>query len=151
MDVADLVLADLSRAVGVGGCVSWNSSMNIRQIFLLVTAIGLIPVALTYGLQPSSSLGRLFDVSVANVNGTHIFRAVMGLYLALVVFLIIGAYRAEVRQAALYSLVVFMLGLAAGRTLSLVVDGMPHWLLVVYLAVELGLGMVGLALLRKPD
>ena len=104
--------------------------MNVRQIFLLVTAIGLIPVALTYGLQPSSSLGRLFDVSVANVNGTHIFRAVMGLYLALVVFLIIGAYRAEVMQAALFSLVVFMLGLAAGRTLSLVVDGRPHWLLV---------------------
>jgi hypothetical protein len=125
--------------------------MNARQMFLLVTAIGLIPIALTYGLAPNRSLGYLFDVSVPSVNGTHIFRAVMGLYLALVVFWIIGAYRAEVRQAALYSLVVFMLGLAAGRTLSLVVDGMPSWLLVVYLVLELILGILGLQLLKRSD
>ncbi len=75
----------------------------------------------------------------------------MGLYLALVVFWIIGAYRAEVRQAALYSLVVFMLGLAAGRTLSLVVDGMPSWLLIVYLVLELILGILGLQLLKRSD
>lgn len=125
--------------------------MNIRQVFLIVTAIGLTPIALSYGLAPNTSLGFLFDISVPNVNGTHIFRAVMGLYLALVVFWIIGAYRAEVRQAALYSLVVFMLGLAAGRTLSLVVDGMPNWLLVLYLVLELCIGIVGLRLLKKAD
>lgn len=125
--------------------------MNIRQIFLLVTAAGLIPVALTYGLVPDRSLNYLFDVSVSTVNGTHIFRAIMGLYLALIVFWVIGAYRAEVRQAALYSLVVFMLGLAAGRTLSLVVDGMPNGLLVVYLVLELILGLLGLQLLKKTD
>ncbi|HSM82661.1 MAG TPA: DUF4345 domain-containing protein [Nodosilinea sp.] len=125
--------------------------MNIRQIFLLATAAGLIPVALTYGLVPDRSLDYLFDVSVSNVNGTHIFRAIMGLYLALIVFWIMGAYRVAVRQAALYSLVVFMLGLAAGRTLSLVVDGMPNRLLVVYLVLELILGLLGLQLLKKPD
>jgi len=125
--------------------------MNIRQSFLLVVAIGLMPVALSYGLQPDRSLGFLFDVSVSNVNGTHIFRAIMGLYLALIAFWIIGAFKAEVRQAALYSLVVFMLGLAAGRALSLLVDGMPHWLLVVYLALELVIGILGLRLLKKSD
>ena len=44
-----------------------------------------------------------------------------------------------------------MLGLAAGRTLSLMVDGMPYWLLVAYLVVELVLGGVGLQLLKKPN
>ena len=125
--------------------------MNIRQIFLLVTAIGLMPVALSYGLLPERSLGLLFDVSVSNVNGTHIFRAIMGLYLALIAFWIIGAFKIEVRQAALYSLVVFMLGLAAGRALSLVVDGMPHWLLVVYLGLEIVIGTLGVQLLKKSD
>ena len=122
--------------------------MNIRQIFLLITAIGLIPIALSYGLEPHKSLGYLFDVSVSNINGTHIFPAIMGLYLALVVFWIIGVYSAQVRQAALYSLVIFMLGLAAGRILSIVTDGMPNWLLVVYLGLELSLGIVGLLLLN---
>ena len=125
--------------------------MNIRQSFLLVIAIGLMPVALSYGLLPERSLGFLFDVSVSNVNGTHIFRAIMGLYLALIAFWIIGAFRIEVRQAALYSLVVFMLGLAAGRALSLVVDGMPHWLLVVYLGLEIVIGTLGVQLLKKSD
>jgi len=125
--------------------------MKIRQIFLLITAIGLIPVALSYGLMPQKSLSYLFNISVSNTNGIHIFRAVMGLYLALALFWTIGAFKVQVRQAALYSLIVFTLGLAAGRLLSFVVDGMPHWLLVVYFLVELSLGILGMLLLEKSD
>jgi hypothetical protein len=125
--------------------------MNIRRIFLLVTAIGLTPIALSYGLVPQKSLSYLFDVPVSNINGSHIFRAVMGLYLALLSFWIVGAFRVQLRQAALYSLVVFMLGLALGRVLSLVVDGMPSLLLIGYLGLELIFGILGLILLKKSD
>lgn len=79
------------------------------------------------------------------------FRAVMGLYLALAMFWVIGAFNAKYRLAALYSLVIFMLGLATGRMLSLLVDGMPHWLLVVYLLLELGFGILGLKMIRIED
>ena len=75
----------------------------------------------------------------------------MGLYLALLSFWIVGAFRVQLRQAALYSLVVFMLGLALGRVLSLVVDGMPSLLLIGYLGLELILGILGLILLKKSD
>lgn len=125
--------------------------MNLRQGFLVLTSIGLVPIALGYGVAPQQSLEYLFAVSVQNVNGTHIFRAVMGLYLGLAAFWVVGAYKAHLRQAALYSLVVFMLGLAAGRLLSLVVDGVPHWLLLAYLGLELGIGLVGLLLLKRHD
>ena len=125
--------------------------MNIRQIFLLVTAIGITPIALSYGLVPQKSLSYLFDVPVSNINGSHIFRAVMGLYLALLSFWIVGAFRVQLRQAALYSLVVFMLGLALGRVLSLVVDGIPSLLLIGYLGLELIFGILGLILLKKLD
>jgi predicted membrane protein len=126
-------------------------SMNIRQRFLLVAAIGLLPIALSYGLIPQKSLGYLFDISVSDPNGIHIFRAVMGLYLALIIFWLIGAFMVQIRQAALYSLIVFMFGLAAGRILSLFIDGMPHWLLVVYLVLELCFGVLGILLIRKSD
>ena len=125
--------------------------MNIRQIFLLIAAMGLLPIALSYGLIPQKSLSYLFDISVSDPNGAHIFRAVMGLYLALVSFWIIGALKVQVRQAALYSLIVFMLGLAAGRVLSLIIDGIPHWLLVVYLVLELVFGVVGILIIKKSD
>jgi Domain of unknown function (DUF4345) len=125
--------------------------MNLRQGILVVTAVGLVPIALAYGVDPQRSLQYLFGVSVQDVNGTHIFRVAMGLYLALAGFWMVGAFRADLRQAALQSLVVFMLGLAAGRLLSLVVDGVPHWLLLVYLVLELGIGLVGLLLLKRQD
>ena len=125
--------------------------MNRRQVFLLVVAIGLLPVALSYGLAPSRSLEFLFDVSIENVNGTHMFRAIMGLYLGFILFWIIGAFRDDVRQAALYSVVVFMFGLAAGRSLSLLADGFPNRLLVTYLVVEVGVGLLGLKFLKQPE
>jgi hypothetical protein len=122
--------------------------MDRRQAFLLIAAIGLVPIALSYGVAPSKSLGYLFGLSVTTVDGTHIFRAVMGLYLALACFWVAGALKPHLTRAALWSLVVFMLGLAAGRVLSLMLDGWPHLLLVVYLLLELAFGAVGVMLLR---
>ena len=125
--------------------------MNIRQIFLLVTAVGLIPFALSYGIAPHRSLGYLFGIFVGDANLVHIFRAVMGLYLAMALFWILGTFKAELRQAALCSLVVFMFGLAGGRILSLILDGIPHWILIVYLFLELAFGSFGMILLKKPE
>ena len=125
--------------------------MNSRQLFLIVTAIGLTPIALSYGLIPETSIDYLFQITVSDTNPKHIFRAIMGLYLALVVFWISGAIKVELRQAALYSLVVFMLGLAFGRSLSIIVDGLPNTILLAYMFLELGFGAVGIVLLRRLD
>jgi uncharacterized MnhB-related membrane protein len=125
--------------------------MNLRQIFLLIVAVGLIPIAMSYGVMPQKSLLFLFDVSIVDTNSVHIFRAIMGLYLGFALFWILGAFDVRLRQAALYSLVVFMFGLAAGRGLSVIVDGMPHWLLIAYLLIELVIGGIGVFLLKKPD
>ena len=43
-----------------------------------------------------------------------------------------------------------MFGLAAGRIMSLVLDGMPHWLLFAYLVVEVAFGAIGWKLLQGP-
>ena len=121
--------------------------MNPQSIFLIVAALGLTPIALSYGYAPTVSLDYLFAIDATPVNVSHIFRAVMGLYLALVLFWLSGAMIQKYRLPALYSLVIFMLGLAAGRVLSLVVDGIPHWLLIVYLVLEVGFGVVGIKMI----
>jgi len=125
--------------------------MNVRQVFLIITAIGLFPIALSYGLVPQKSLKYLFDISVSDTNTIHIFRAVMCLYLALISFWIIGVLKVQFRQAALYSLIVFMLGLAAGRILSIIIDGIPHWILNVYLILEISFGTLGILLVKKSE
>lgn len=104
--------------------------MNKQKTFLLVASIGLFPIALSYGAAPGQSLSALFSFSVDTVNETHIFRAVMGLYLAFVVFWLMGVKDDKLTRPAIMGLVVFMLGLALGRTLSLLVDGPAHWLLM---------------------
>lgn len=104
-------------------------------------------MALSYGADPARSLQWLFGIDASGVNARHVFRGIMGLYLALICFWVAGAIRPGVRIPALWSLIVFMVGLALGRLLSLIVDGWPHPLLVVYMLLEVLLAAIGLCLL----
>lgn len=99
--------------------------------------------------MPEKTLTPLYGFEADSVNLKHIMRAVMCLYFGQVVIWYLGATKEEMRRPAMYCMVVFMLGLAAGRILSILVDGIPHWLLVVYLFLELLLGLIALRLIRK--
>ena len=123
--------------------------MTKESLFLLVAAVGLTPIALAYGLVPAITVPMLYGVEIDSVNVTHIFRAVMGLYLAMIVFWILAATRESLRFSALCSVVVFMGGLAAGRLLSLFFDGIPGTLLVIYLLLELGFALVAFKLAKS--
>ena len=122
-------------------------SMKTRA-FLLFCAVGLVPIAMGYGAKPSASLEALFGITVDTTNLTHIMRAVMGLYLGMVVIWVWGAFKRQMAAPALVSCAVFMLGLAAGRILSFILDGMPHWLLVVYAILEVVLGVSAIVIYR---
>ena len=119
------------------------------RVLLIFCAVGLVPIALGYGAKPSTSLDALFGITVDTTNLTHIMRAVMGLYFGMVVIWVWGALRKHMTVPALASCAVFMLGLAAGRILSFTLDGMPHWLLVVYSALEIVLGLVAISIYRR--
>ena len=119
--------------------------MKIR-VFLIFCSVGLVPIALGYGAKPSTSLGALFDITVDSTNLTHIMRAVMGLYFGMVVLWLWGAFSRSMAGTALVACAVFMLGLAAGRLLSFALDGMPHWLLIVYAGLEIVLGVIAIFL-----
>ena len=118
------------------------------RAFLIFCAVGLVPIALGYGAKPSVTLNVLFGINVDTTNLTHIMRAVMGLYLGMVVFWLCGAFRKSMESTALAACAVFMLGLAAGRILSFIIDGMPHWLLVVYAVLEIVLGLIAVVLYK---
>ena len=125
-----------------------SDNMKTRA-FLIFCAGGLVPIALGYGAVPSLTLDALFGIQVDTTNLAHIMRAVMGLYLGMAAFWVYGALKPSAAMPALAACAVFMLGLAAGRVLSVVVDGMPHWLLVVYAVLEIVLGVVAIKLYRS--
>ncbi|MEP5763896.1 MAG: DUF4345 domain-containing protein [Halieaceae bacterium] len=124
-----------------------NEFVKVRA-FLIFCAVGLVPIALGYGAKPSVTLDALFGITVDTTNLAHIMRAVMGLYLGMVVFWLYGAWNSSVAGPALAACAVFMLGLAGGRILSFIVDGLPHWLLIVYASLEIVLGLSAIALYR---
>ena len=124
-----------------------SPSMKAR-VFLIFCAVGLVPIALGYGAKPSASLDILFGITVDTTNLTHIMRAVMGLYLGMVVLWVWGAFNKQMTIPALVSCAVFMLGLAAGRILSFILDGMPHWSLIVYAVLEIVLGLAAIVIYK---
>ncbi|WP_412552236.1 DUF4345 domain-containing protein [Shimia sp. MIT1388] len=121
------------------------------RVVLLLAALGLLPIALSYGAAPTKTVPYLLEFPVEGTNQSHVFRAIMGLYFANLLFWIVGAARQPLRRAALWSLFLFMTGLAAGRILSLLLDGLPNFLLLFYLAAELLFAALALHALRKTN
>ena len=117
--------------------------MSRESFFLTFVAAGVFFISLSYGLFPSQSLVYLYDIEVTNTNLKNIFRAIMGLYISLVAFWIIGARHKSLQLPALWSLTIFMLGLAMGRLLSLVIDGLPYPPFVLYMLLEFLFAAVG--------
>jgi hypothetical protein len=121
----------------------------MARFYLLFSAAGLSLVALSYGVAPATVLPKLLDVSVEGTDLSHILRAYMGLYLGMIALWVLGACRSGFTRPAVISEVFFMFGLAGGRLLSIIVDGIPSVLLIVYTVAEIGLGSWGILILRK--
>ncbi|MEO1618218.1 MAG: DUF4345 domain-containing protein [Planctomycetota bacterium] len=122
---------------------------HARRLFLLVMGLGLVPVALSYGVVPETSLPLLYGISDPELPTQHVFRAVMGLYLGMICFWLAGILQPNLRIAALWSVFVFVTGIASGRGLSLVLDGWPGPLLIFYLIAEIVLAVAALGLIFR--
>ena len=121
----------------------------MARFYLLFSAAGLLLIALSYGVAPAAVLPKVLDLTVEGKDLTHILRAIMGLYLGMIALWILGAFRSNFTRAAVIAEVFFMIGLAFGRVLSIVVDGVPSILLIGYTVVEIAMGLWGILILRN--
>jgi len=122
---------------------------SVTRFYLLFSAAGLVVVALSYGVAPAAVLPKALDLSVEGTDLTHVFRAIMGLYLGMIVLWVLGAFYSSFTRAAVIAEIFFMLGLALGRVLSIIVDGVPSVLLLGYTVVEIALGLWGILILKE--
>jgi len=91
-------------------------------------------VALIYGGNPSKILPLIFDFQVENLELKNIFRAIMGLYMGFAVYWMIGVRYPKHWEAATISNVIFMGGLAFGRLVSTLFDGVsPQYTIGLFL------------------
>jgi len=131
----------------------WGINLNMfsmtKNLHLTLSAILVFIIALTYGLFPDRILPELFDFRVETIDLKQVFRAIMGLYLGTVSLWCIGVIKPAFWRIATLSNVFFMGGLAAGRFVSLVVDGIPSVYFSVGLVVELIFACWGIGNLKK--
>jgi Domain of unknown function (DUF4345) len=119
------------------------------KLFLLFVAVILVPPALSYGIDPAAVLPKSMNIAVEGTDQTEMFRAIMGLYLGMTIFCIIAAFTPAWRHVATIWAVFFLYSIAAGRILSLIVDGLPSRILLFYMTVELIGGTLGLIVLFR--
>ena len=94
--------------------------MTSSRFYLLFSGAGLLPIALSYGINPNGILPKFLQIHPIGGDVLHVFRAIMGLYIAIIALWLLGAIRGgSLLRTALISEIVFMSGLAAGRLLSL--------------------------------
>ena len=120
-----------------------------KNIHLITSVLLLSFIALAYGVSPGAILPLFFDFKVESVDLHHIFRALMGLYLGNIVIWTVGILNPAYWRTATIANVVFMGGLAAGRLLSLLLDGLPSPILQAGLVAETGFAIWGMLNLKK--
>ena len=122
--------------------------MTRESLCLLLIAPGVLAVSLSYGLYPEITLKYLYDIEVNSANLANIFRAIMGLYIALSIFWVAGAFKKSLRLAALWSMTIFMTGIALGRILSIIIDGFPYPIFLFYTVIEIFSALMGYFLIK---
>jgi Domain of unknown function (DUF4345) len=119
----------------------------IKNIHLILSIVIVIPVAFVYGFKPN----LLFDIHLDTIDETNFFKAIMGLYLAFASLWILGVFKVKFWKIATVSNSVFMLGLAFGRIMSVIFDGVPSKIFAWGLGGEMLLGVWGLYLLTTKN
>jgi Domain of unknown function (DUF4345) len=128
--------------------------MTIKQLHLGICALVVICAGMTYGIEPNKILPALFNTPAPSVDLVHFFRAIMGLYLGIALYWIIGTLSPAYWRSATIVNIVVMAGLAIGRTVSIVFDGVPSQLFVIGLFLEIGAmiwGLINLKIYAEAD
>lgn len=117
---------------------------RILKIYLAISGLLLTVIGTLTAFNPIQIKADEGIHIANNASALNDVRSFGMLLLATAVFLIIGAFRDSLRKSAAVSSLILFLSLAAGRTLSLLLDGMPSDGMVKATGLEAILGLAGL-------
>ena len=129
-----------------------DNKITLKKNLLVFSFIAICVIALLYGVFPQ----WFFETFLANsedpgIDQSHILRAIMTLYIALGLFWLYCAFSDRFRDAGIVVLAIFCGGLVTGRVISVIVDGIPSPVLILYLFMELSLIPVCIWLLKRKN
>jgi hypothetical protein len=106
-----------------------------------------VPTAIIYGSP--SILPEYLNIQVNTVDISNMLKAIMGLYLGISLVWILGICKTEYWKIATQLNILFMLSLAIGRALSMLMDGFPTGGYIFGIIAELVLGFYSIFQFKK--
>ncbi len=113
-----------------------NKYIKPSNLHLTISIFIVFNIALIYGFKPD----LWFDVKVLTIDELNIYKAIMGVYIAFSFLWFVGITKEKFWQTATISNFLFMFGLAFGRILSIIFDGIPSTIFLLGTIGELTLG-----------
>jgi len=118
-----------------------------KNLHLIISLIIVIPTAIIYGSP--SILPKQLDIQVNTIDLSNMLKAIMFLYLGISIVWILGIWKPKYWKIATQLNILFMLSLAAGRALSMVIDGIPTKGYIFGIIAEFVIGIYSVFQLKK--
>ncbi|MEM6801697.1 MAG: DUF4345 domain-containing protein [Bacteroidota bacterium] len=118
-----------------------------KHLHLLISLSIVIPTGIIYGSP--SILPTQLDIQVNSIDLSNMLKATMCLYLGVSIVWFWGIWKAQYWKRATELNILFMLSLATGRALSILVDGLPSGGYIFGIIAELLEGLLSLYQLKK--
>lgn len=126
-----------------------NNIINwiFKNLHLLISVIIVMPTGIIYG--SNTILPKYLDIQVNTTDLSNMLKANMILYIGISIVWILGMWKTEYWNRSTELNILFMLTLAIGRTLSIVMDGIPTNGYIFGVIAELTIGLFSIYQLRK--
>ena len=119
----------------------------LKNLHLLISISIVLPTGIIYGSP--SILPRQLDIQVNTIDLSNMLKAIMCLYIGVSIIWILGIWKKEYWKRATELNILFMLTLAIGRALSMVMDGLPTGGYIFGIIAEFVLGIYSIYQLKK--
>jgi hypothetical protein len=118
-----------------------------KNLHLIISLTIVIPTAIIYGSP--SILPDFLDIQVNTNDLSNMLKSIMCLYLGISFVWILGIWKTEYWKIATQLNILFMLTLATGRVLSMVLDGLPKGGYICGVIAEFAIGLYSVYQLKK--
>jgi hypothetical protein len=118
-----------------------------KNLHLLISTLIVLPTGIIYGSP--SILPEQLDIQVNTIDLANMLKANMCLYIGISIIWILGVWKTEYWKRATELNILFMLTLATGRGLSMIMDGFPTGGYIFGIIAEFALGIYSIYQLKK--
>ena len=118
-----------------------------KNLHLIVSISIVIPTAIIYGSP--SALPNYLDIQVNSIDLSNMLKAIMCLYFGISLVWILGIWKTKYWKIATKLDMLFMMSIAIGRALSMLIDGLPTGGYVFGILAEFVLGLYSIYQLKK--